>query len=33
MDFRYTDAEQTFKDEFGTWLSSHTPEGFAKPRV
>jgi alkylation response protein AidB-like acyl-CoA dehydrogenase len=31
MDFRYTDAEQTFKDEFGTWLTSHTPEGFAGP--
>lgn len=31
MDFRYTKGEQTFKDEFGTWLSSHAPEGFAEP--
>jgi alkylation response protein AidB-like acyl-CoA dehydrogenase len=31
MDFRYTEGEQTFKDKFATWLSSHAPEGFDKP--
>ena len=31
MDFRYTEAEQAFKDQFETWLSSHAPEGFGTP--
>ncbi len=31
MDFRYTEAEQAFKDKFETWLSSHVPEGFCRP--
>jgi alkylation response protein AidB-like acyl-CoA dehydrogenase len=31
MDFCYTEAEQTFKDKFETWLSSNVPEGFGRP--
>jgi len=31
MDFRYTEAEQAFKDRFESWLNSHVPKGFGSP--
>ncbi len=31
MDFRYTEAEQAFRNRFESWLRGHAPEGFGAP--